>query len=402
MTYTSEDILHFLSNSGMLDLATIEDAIDEMTNEKYLAMHQYRIWQGKDGLWYTYLKDEDKPRKLIKKHTLKELQSVVAKFYQNIEERVYIKDVFEEWATKKLEYGEVVKQTFDHYHTDFKRFFYGTEIAKTPIEDITELMLEDFIKRTIHDKELTAKAWGNMRTLIRGIFKLAKKKGLTTISISTFLADMELSAKSFKRRRMLDEEQVFRKTEETRIIEFVAEHETAIGLGILLAFETGLRVGELSVLKPSDIHGDMLYVTKTEIRYKDPDGHYIWEIRDSTKGRDGCRKVILTDRAQAIIRQARKINPFGEFLFMKDGKRVKSQAFTARLKTICRNLKIKERSIHKARKTYATNLINAGVDEKLIQKQMGHTMISTTRDYYYFDNHEISDAKEQIQQAMVR
>ncbi|MCR5203424.1 MAG: site-specific integrase [Lachnospiraceae bacterium] len=35
--------------------------------------------------------------------------------------------------------------------------------------------------------------------------------------------------------------------------------------------------------------------------------------------------------------------------------------------------------MHKVRKTYATNLLNAGFDDKLVELQMGHTEIRTTK-----------------------
>lgn len=38
--------------------------------------------------------------------------------------------------------------------------------------------VEDFILQAIHEHELTAKGYSNLRTLIYGIFKRAKKKDL--------------------------------------------------------------------------------------------------------------------------------------------------------------------------------------------------------------------------------
>lgn len=61
------------------------------------------------------------------------------------------------------------------------------------------------------------------------------------------------------------------------------------------------------------------------------------------------------------------LNPFGEYIFMKNGKRIKGQAFTRRLYVICDKVKIGERSIHKARKTYATKLIDGNVPESVIK-----------------------------------
>ena len=54
----------------------------------------------------------------------------------------------------------------------------------------------------------------------------------------------------------------------------------------------------------------------------------------------------------------------------------------------------------KARKTYATKLINGGVDESLVVKQMGHTSIDCTKNHYYFNNKSDEDAAKQIEKAI--
>lgn len=69
------------------------------------------------------------------------------------------------------------------------------------------------------------------------------------------------------------------------------------------------------------------------------------------------------------------INPFGEYLFELNGKRIRTYSFTSRLKSICKKLDISPKSLNKIRKTYATTLIDSGVEESLIISQMGHTDI---------------------------
>jgi len=48
-------------------------------------------------------------------------------------------------VSQKLEYGEIQKQTFDRYTTDFHRFFDGSEIVKKDIRKITEAELQYII-----------------------------------------------------------------------------------------------------------------------------------------------------------------------------------------------------------------------------------------------------------------
>ena len=109
---------------------------------------------------------------------------------------------------------------------------------------------------------------------------------------------------------------------------------------------------------------------------------------------------ILNDEAKKILATIRKKNPFGEYMFMKNGERILSRCFTLRLLRLCKKLGIPPRSMHKIRKTYATKLINGGVDERLIIKQMGHTNINCTRDYYYYSDKTFEEAQAQIKKAL--
>ena len=87
-------------------------------------------------------------------------------------------------------------------------------------------------------------------------------------------------------------------------------------------------------------------------------------------------------------------------MFMKDGSRIKEKAFSVKITKICRYVGIEERSMHKARKTYATKLINANVDERIIIKQLGHTDISCTKNFYYYNDKSVEEAREQIEKAI--
>ena len=88
---------------------------------------------------------------------------------------------------QKLKYGEIQKQTFDRYTTDFHRFFDGSYIAQKDIRKITEDDLELFIRETIRNMGLTNKAYGGLRLLITGIFKYEKKSGNSIHLASTYL-----------------------------------------------------------------------------------------------------------------------------------------------------------------------------------------------------------------------
>lgn len=403
MELTQSQLLQYALENGMIDIDTIQTKIEMNERKRYLEQHEFTKWLGVDGKYHTYVPDKmnKRGRKEIKRSSEKSLDDAIIAYYKEYETVVSTKDIFYMWAKNKLEYGEIEKQTYDRYENDYLRFFKDSEIEKTQFRYITEDDLECFIKKTIHDKKLTAKSWGNLRLLINGIFKYAKKKGYTDISITNFMGDLDISNRAFQRRIVRDEEQVFKDSEIDKIMSWIVERDfSIINLGIILAFQAGLRSGEIAALKYSDLDGRVLNVNKTEVRYKDADGHYIFEVRDFTKGKDGARQVVLTEHALKTFKQARRANPFGEYLFMENGNRIKGKAFTVKLEKICKYVGILPRSIHKARKTYGTKLLNAGVPEKLIQKQMGHTDISTTRGFYYYNNMEVEQAQKILTSAV--
>lgn len=395
----NNEILRFIINNGMINISDVQNSMEAMKRKELLDKHPYKIWEGKDGKWYTYLPDNDGGRVLKKRKTQKDIEDLVINYVKSTD-KIFLESLFNEWSSSKLEYGEIQKQTYDRYKTDFHRFFDGSDISKKDVRKISEDDLEEFIRKSIKDKGLSRKAFGGLRILLTGIFKYAKKSKYTQISITQFLGDLELPKKCFVKKQVNDSESVFTDAEVEKITDYVNQNESLINYGILLAFQTGVRVGELCTLKPSDVEGNKLHICRTEVRYRDENGDYVFEVRESPKTEAGNRDIVLNSEAQRTLKKIRKLNPFGEYMFMRDGKRIKEKAFSVKITKICRYVGIKERSMHKARKTYATKLINGGVDESIVIKQMGHTSIDCTKNYYYFNNKNDEDMVKQIEKAI--
>ncbi len=381
--------------------------MEAMKREELLKKHQYKIWQGKDGKWYTYLSDESKKdkRRLIKKNDRTALENMVVSYWKKALEVHTLKSVFYEWADEKLKYGEIEKNTYDRYETDFHRFF-GGGFGEKNVKNITEDILEDFIKSTINEKQLTAKAFSGMRTIIIGIFKYAKKHKYSEISIHTFFGDLNLSKKIFTKKVKCAEKEVFTEQEIKAMVRYMESRELkARELGILLAIYTGMRPGELSALKPSDIRKDdrTIHVQRSEVKYKGSNGKTVIGVKDFPKSDAGDRYLLLNDKAFEAAKKILRINPFGEYLFQdeKTQKRITENGFNHKLSRICSAVGIPVRTMHKLRKTYGTSLIDHGVADSVITEQMGHADIKTTRQYYYYSNQSNDEKLEQLNRACI-
>lgn len=388
------ELLKFALDNGMIDLSYVQEQIEMNKRKELLKKHPYKIWEGKDGKWYTYLPDEERGRVLKKKKSQEEIENLLISYYKEQSKNPTIKDIFNEWILEKLEYNEISKPTYDRYKIDFNRYFMSDNMfGERRIKTITPDDIERFIKKTIVDQNLTAKSYGNLRILIYGIFK--KCKNCVGFSITQVVGDMQISKKIFKKTIKENSFEVFNEEELNRISSYLTAHVDIINLGILLMFSSGMRIGELCTLKSSDIESNIIKVRRTETIYRDEDGKQVYDVKEFPKTEAGVRDIIIPTNDMWILERIYCINPSGEYLFEKNSQRLKALFFRKRLYSVCNQCGIIPKSPHKIRKTYGSILLDNGVDKRFILEQMGHTDIICTENHYHRGRKSI-DKKTEI------
>lgn len=388
------EILQYAIDNDMIDSVFIQEQIKMQRNEELLSKHPYKIWEGKDGKWYSYFPDKEKGRVLKKRNTEELIKDEIIAYWKKQESNPTISDIYSEWINGKVQREEITKATRDRYNRQYEQCF--LDFGKHKIKSISEYDIEEFVLDTIYNCKLTQKGFSNLRTLILGIFKLARRKRLVSFSISELMNDMDISKKLFRRNVKSDDEQVFTTDELPKVLGYLKENPDIVNLGIFLLFKTGLRIGELAALKKTDITQNIIHISKTEIHYNDGAGNVIYEVRDSPKTEAGIRDVVVSDSGLRILNRIRLLNPFGEYLFERRGKRIRTYVFRERLRNICRKLDITMKSPHKIRKTYGSILIDNNVQESLVINQMGHTDIKTTKKHYYRNRMNYTEKKNII------
>lgn len=407
-------ILQYAVENGILDSDDVRRKIMKEENKKYLEMHNHKIWfDEKANQWMTYIDEPSAKRGFVLKRRKEReyLEKLIIEHYRAIEERPRIVDIFHDWLDLKFKYGEISVQTKTRYENDFKRFFSkDNEISNKYISDITDIELEMFIKGNIKKYKLTKKTYGGLKILLKGIFKYARKKKLTDIIISVFFDELNLSKNIFTvQERKSDEEEVYSEEEIPLIKDFLLQKDSLRYLGVLLVFVTGMRVGELSALKPEDIlikeKSGSIHVCRTEVHYSEEDGQgkrkNVVKVQNLAKSEAGNRYIILNSFAIQILQRIKKLNPNPkEYLFEENGQRIKIRGFSGALRRTCKSLDIPFRPMHKIRKTYGTTLLDNQVSETLVAYQMGHSDISTTKKYYYRNNKSKEHKTEEIERAL--
>jgi len=143
---------------------------------------------------------------------------------------------------------------------------------------------------------------------------------------------------------------------------------------LALAYSTGVRLEEAQHLKPSNIDSSRMQVHVT-----------------NGKGRKD-RYTILSVKALELLRAYYKSDRPSVYLFetsREKGKYLSQSSLDAIVKKSAKKAGIsKVISFHTLRHSFATHLLEQGVNIKLIQKLLGHSSIRTTMMYLHIANVE--------------
>lgn len=357
-----------------------------------LKKHKTPITLAKDGRWRTRVKLADGRCRHIYKKRRADLEDELIQIYEEQMDTVQrtFRDVFEEWYAEEKQYKALQPSSLRKYRNDYNRFFPPDDpFCRIDVMDINDSNLSVFIKKQIHDHNLTEKAFKGLKTVLRNVLAFAKRENYTRFAVKDFFGNFSLPHNMFKRQPLKDPNSEFFTDDEVAVLtDYMDSHPTLQHYGICLLLLSGLRIGELSALKWEDINltDKTLLVSRTESEYSDDGGHRVVYVKDLTKTITSYRKVFLPEEAIPLLKRIRLLSASDEYVFTRpDGSRVESKSFRDALQRACRNASIPYRTPHKCRKTYASALNDAVSDDKFVQHQLGHKNISTTLKYYDYD-----------------
>ena len=151
---------------------------------------------------------------------------------------------------------------------------------------------------------------------------------------------------------------------------------------IELMYATGLRVSELVNLKLMDLHLTNKMISTVGKGSKErliPVNDYATKI---------LRNYLLEARPKLVIASRDE----GYVFLNNQGTAISRQSFFLMLKEMAKKAGItKEVSPHTLRHSFATHLLEAGTDLRLIQEMLGHEDISTTQIYTHLSNQKLKE-----------
>lgn len=389
----SQDVIMMLQNLPdddklKLDVAKIYDMNKK---EKVLNIHCFSITEPKDteGRWLTYVKGENKDRVKI---TAKTEQRLIDKLY-NIYFPVSvntIESLYPDWLEKRKLEG-VSPRTVARNINHWDKYYRDNPIVKIPIAKLDAERIEMFFYECINEYKLKVKELGNMKFIMKEVFKLALRR---KIILYNPMNDVEIKTVAcVPQAKRSDTSKVYLPDEiEKLFAELKKELEKlpnkTDSYAIFLEFKLGLRIGELSALKWEDIDRENRELHIHRMETKDENEHAIVVEHTKKKSVHGDRFIPLSDYELKIFDTVREINSRNgfkddDFIFCDEKGRTNSRSLDNLVRKCCRHAGIECKSVHDMRRTNASEMFNNNVPAEVIQVLLGHSDIKTTYGYIY-------------------
>ena len=291
------------------------------------------------------------------------------------------------WNIKKR---DIKPTTFARYESVYRTHIEGSEIANIPLYKLKLNNIQAYYNKLLDNgtpiatiKQINSK----LKTCLDSAEKnnYIEKNYCKLVEIPTDTKDKKI--------------EVFSVDQQKQFAETVKGHK--LELLFLTALCTGLRIGEISGLKWSDIDFDnhTLTVNRTVERVAlfDKDGKRHYEtIEQTPKTSNGFRTVpivsyifnsLLEHKVQqdAIKREIPNFNEYDLVFCDKKGYYLNPNSITGAFHRIQNKMNIpKDEHIkfHGLRKTFATRLFEKGVPPKTVQTLLGHSDIEITLNIY--------------------
>ena len=366
-----------------------------MTKRKeLLSNHPYKIWEGTNGKWYTYLPNENKGRVLKKRSSKKDIEDIVVIYWDEAINSPTIKDIFYEWNDYRLELNKISKSSHTRLEQVFKRHY--STFGKKHIRDVAENEFIEFLERQIPEHSLSAKAFASLKTITKGILKRAKRKELISYNAEDVLSQLDISNNEFNKIIKEDYEEVFNEKETQIVIKYLKDNLDIRNSAVLLMFITGARIGEIVALKSEDVNVEKntIKIRRIETRYKE-NNKTIYTVKMFSKTQAGNREIVVPSNYQWLLRNLKAYSENKEWIFMEKDKRLTTLLIRKRVYKMCKDTNIYKKSPHKIRATYDTILLDALLDKRFIKDQMGHSDITTSEKYYH-RNRKTLEKKSEI------
>ena len=293
-----------------------------------------------------------------------------------------ISDLMHSWLFDFLHNSSKIKpSTFQRYEGLYRNYIRNSEISGTKIVNIKSIQLQNFYNR-LSKEGYSFSQINTLNTFLKVFFNWCIDNDyiLKNPCLKVNIKGNKNDIINHKRKDV----EILSETE----IEIIKKYlkNSTFELLFLLDLATGLRQGELLALdwEHIDLENKTIKIEKSvkEVYvYDDENTKHIETIFQTPKTANSFRTVFLPN---VIIDVLTKIkNKHGLLFIDNEGHPLKGKNVSTKWAKILKECNIPHKKFHSIRHTYASMLLQKGVDIETVAELMGHSAISITQIYLH-------------------
>lgn len=294
-----------------------------------------------------------------------------------------IGQLMEQYIERVFEPDSSIKDTTkSRYLSAFYSWFNGSRLSEMPLSEVTGLDIQN----EINSATVAPSSVKQAVKLLRRFYKYIAAQQITQDVTSALVLP------KIEQKRQDQTIEVFTEDELKKFIENTPQ-EHRLRLLIILAINTGARIGELLALKYSDLTSGQLHINKqlAEIQpVKGSDQKTRIEIQ-TTKTPHSIRSIPLTEDTikeieahKAWHKKEQKKNGYqSDFVFTTStGQLYYKSSVRTHYARLCKLVGVPVKGFHTFRHTFGSRLAKNGVPIQTVAALMGHSSINVTSRYY--------------------
>lgn len=397
---TNEELLKTAINCGILSLEDVRSQVEIMERQRseILKAHPYKIWESKDGKWYTYVADYSKPnnRRLIKKSSRDAIEDYICDGPEVKIVPTTFGAAYKEW--REVHDRTLCSNSVVRYETDYARFFEGKSILGRNLATLTKSDIEAFIFESIRDQRLCPSAAKKLYEYMHDTILYALEKDYITRDPMQFLRMRDFTQRCYISERA-KKEQTISKSDSEKILEQIQKDHNEKpdyipSYAVEFAMLTAMRVGEIAALRWSDFSEKGVIIVRCSEKFDRKTGKY---YIDDTKNR--CERVVpVTDQMRRLLYLVKVHGNGSEFIFGG----IHADTISSCMENKCKQAGVMYHGIHACRKTINSNMKRYGASGMMACSILGNTEEVNAK-HYSFDVSEIDERRDILEKAsMIR